>query len=73
MEPRFGVDFRAVRIRTNSSAHALARAVKAQAFTVGSHVVFGAGHYAPETPTGQHLLSHELAHVVQQGAAPPRP
>jgi len=29
-------------------------------------VVFGAGQYAPESSTGQRLMAHELAHVVQQ-------
>jgi len=32
-------------------------------------VVFGAGQYAPGITAGQRLLAHELAHVVQQGAA----
>ena len=36
------------------------------AYTVGSHVVFGTGRYAPGTPDGQRLLAHELTHVVQQ-------
>lgn len=72
MEPRFGADFGAVRVHSDSTAHDLARAVNAKAFTVGRDVVFGSGHYAPETEGGKHLLSHELTHVVQQGAAPTR-
>jgi hypothetical protein len=39
------------------------------AYTVGSHVVFGSGRFAPETASGKHLLAHELAHVVQQAGA----
>lgn len=66
MEPRFNTDFSAVRVHTGIEAHELARSVDAQAFTVGSNVVFGAGHYAPETERGKHLLAHELTHVVQQ-------
>jgi hypothetical protein len=66
MEPRFGADFSAVRVHTDTAAHDLARAVHAEAFTVGTNVVFGAGRYAPETDTGRHLLAHELTHVVQQ-------
>jgi len=68
MEPRFGRDFSGVRVHTDARASASARAVDALAYTVGEHVVFGAGRYAPATPEGQRLLAHELAHTVQQGA-----
>lgn len=67
MEPRFRADFSGVRVHTDAQAHDLARAVNAQAFTVGRDVVFAAGHYAPESESGRHLLAHELTHVVQQG------
>lgn len=66
MEPRFKADFSAVRVHTDAHAHQLARSVNAQAFTVGHHVVFGAGRYAPDTDSGKRLLAHELTHVVQQ-------
>lgn len=33
-------------------------------------MVFGAGHYRPETNEGRRLLAHELTHVVQQSANP---
>ena len=66
MEPRFGVDFGAVRIHTDPEAHRSARAVDALAFTVGRDIIFGAGHYAPDTARGQRLIAHELTHVVQQ-------
>ncbi len=68
MEPRFHANFNAVRLHTDARAHDLARSVNAQAFTIGRDIVFGAGHYAPETERGKHLLAHELTHVVQQGA-----
>src|SRR5262249_38541381 len=64
MESRFGRDFSDVSIRIDGKA---ARAYQARAFTHGSSIVFDAGAYAPSTTTGQHLLAHELAHVVQQG------
>jgi hypothetical protein len=66
-EPRFGYDFSHVRLHTGPLASDSARAVNALAFTVGPDIVFGAGQYAPETTGGQHLLAHELTHVVQQG------
>jgi len=59
-EPRFGADFSQVRVHTDT------RAVNALAYTVGRDIVFGAGQYAPTTPTGKKLLAHELTHVLQQ-------
>ena len=67
MEPRFGHDFAKVRVHTNNHAAESAEAVNALAYTVGNHVVFGAGQYALGSLRGQRLLTHELAHVVQQG------
>jgi pyrrolidone-carboxylate peptidase len=68
MEPRFGRDFSHVRVHADASAQASATAVGAAAYTVGSHLVFGAGRYRPDTPDGQALLAHELTHVLQQDA-----
>ena len=71
-QQRLRQDFSSVRVHTDAAAAASARAVDAAAYTVGSHVVFGAGRYAPQTRAGQSLLAHELTHVTQQrGAALP--
>lgn len=70
MEERLGSDFSDVRIHTGARADESARSINALAYTVGSDVVFRSGHYAPDTPTGQHILAHELTHVVQQKAGP---
>ncbi len=73
MEQRFSHDFSQVRVHTDTPAASAAAGVNAKAYTIGSDLVFGEGHYAPETHAGQRLLAHELAHVVQQsrgGAAP---
>lgn len=67
---RFGRDMGAVRVHTGEGAEASARALDADAYTIGSHVVFGEGRFAPATAPGRRLLAHELTHVVQQGAAP---
>lgn len=69
MESRFGHDFGHVRIHADEPAAAAARSVNAHAFTMGSSIVFGRGQYVPQSPAGRWLLAHELAHVVQQGAA----
>jgi hypothetical protein len=70
MESRLGHDFGDVRIHTGSKADASAHAINAQAYTVGTNVVFQSGKFAPDTPTGMHTLAHELTHVVQQKAGP---
>ncbi len=70
MEQRFGVDFGQVRVHAGADAASAARAVDAQAFTAGAHLVFGAGRYTPATREGRQLLAHELAHVAQQARRP---
>lgn len=75
MEARFGHDFSRVRVHADTAAAESAEAVDALAYTVGRHVVFSRGAYAPGTARGRLLLSHELTHVVQQpqAAAPVGP
>ncbi|HEX8397449.1 MAG TPA: DUF4157 domain-containing protein [Pyrinomonadaceae bacterium] len=59
-------DLSNVRIHTDARAAESARAVNALAYTIGNNIVFGAGQFAPGTQRGQHLIAHELTHVVQQ-------
>jgi hypothetical protein len=42
--------------------------VRAAAYTVGKHVAFAAGRYAPHTSVGKQLLAHELVHTRQQAS-----
>lgn len=69
MESRFGYDFSGVRVHTGPPATALNRDLNALAFTTGTDIYFAPGEYRPDSLTGQHLLAHELTHVVQQGGA----
>ncbi|MBI4220678.1 MAG: DUF4157 domain-containing protein [Chloroflexi bacterium] len=71
METRFGRDFRSVVVHTDQASSESARAVQAKAYTVGNHIVFGAGQYGPGSLAGSRLLAHELAHVVQQTSLAP--
>lgn len=73
MENRFGHDFSQVRVHADAEAAESARSVGALAYTVGSHVAFDQGRYAPGSGEGKELLAHELAHVVQQGASAAAP
>jgi len=66
----FGHDFSDVRIHDDSAASEAARDVSAKAATVGDHIVFRSGEFNPGTPAGQHILAHELTHVVQQRSGP---
>jgi len=65
-EPRFGRDFSRVRVYADAGSAQSARGVNANAYTVASDIVFGAGQFLPETHEGRRLLAHELTHVVQQ-------
>lgn len=65
-ELRFGRDFNRVRIHMGSRADYAARSIRARAFTLGHHIVFGVGQYAPNTAGGRWVLAHELTHVLQQ-------
>ena len=73
MERGFGHDFSRVRVHAGSRAAESARSVLARAYTVGPHIVFGDGEYAPGTHRGGELLAHELAHTVQQAGVASAP
>lgn len=71
MEARFGgQDFSDVRVHHDGAAHASAQSVNAQAYTVGSNIVFQRDKYDPSSDSGKHMLAHELTHVVQQRSGP---
>src|SRR5579859_5834329 len=64
MATAFGADFSDVTVHEGPEA----AAIGARAYTHGSTIHFAPGEYAPQSPGGQELLGHELAHVVQQRA-----
>jgi hypothetical protein len=66
MESRFGTSFQRVRVHVGEAGAALARSVRARAFTVGRHIFFAPGRFQPHTEQGQRLVAHELTHVMQQ-------
>ncbi|MGF1770319.1 DUF4157 domain-containing protein [Enterovibrio makurazakiensis] len=61
---RLGIPLDHVRIHTDESADRTAHALNAYAFTVGHHIGFASGEYAPATSRGLRLLAHELSHAV---------
>lgn len=66
MEPRFGHDFSHIRLHTDAKAAESASAIRARAYAVGDHIVFGWRQFPTTSPEGLRLFAHELAHVVQQ-------
>ncbi len=72
IEPRLGHSLGGVRIHRNSAAHGVAEDLHARALTVGDHIIFNSGQYPAGNEVDSRLLTHELAHTVQQqhGAHP---
>jgi hypothetical protein len=66
MGAAFSADFSSVRVHTGSAADEVASKLKARALTAGPDIVFRGGAYSPGTQSGDRLLAHELAHVIQQ-------
>lgn len=66
MESGFEADFSGVRLHTGSVVEAMSNDLRAKAFTYGNDIYFNRGQYSPDTTAGQHLIAHELTHVVQQ-------
>ncbi|MCK5242488.1 DUF4157 domain-containing protein [bacterium] len=65
-EPRFGTDFKNVRLHNSLRAYKLADQIHARAFTYKNNIVFNRGEYNTTSYAGQKLLAHELTHVIQQ-------
>ncbi len=61
LEPRFGHSFADVRVHSDAAATA---ALDSRAFALGQDIVLG--DVNPTTPEGLEILTHELAHTVQQ-------
>ncbi len=67
MQDRLGVDLRAIRVHTDPRAQMLTAHVQARAFAYGAHIFLrSAGDISDP-----HLMAHETAHCIQQGAARP--
>ena len=64
--PPLGVSLDRVRVHTEPGSADVAASMNARALTMGRHIHFGAGEYAPGSKSGDELLAHELVHVAQQ-------
>jgi hypothetical protein len=63
----FGADLGGVKIHNDGTSDNLCRSINAEAFTTGNDVFFTSRNFKPGSSSGDHLLAHELTHVVQQG------
>ncbi|MCL3859707.1 DUF4157 domain-containing protein [Actinotalea sp. K2] len=66
METGFGRGLGHVRVHAGPDAARLSAAMGAEAFATGSDIFFGAGRFAPDTPQGEKVLAHEIAHVLTE-------
>jgi hypothetical protein len=64
-ERRLNTDLGAVRVHTDTAGAQAAAELNADAFALGSHITFASNRWQPDTPSGQRLLAHELAHTLQ--------
>lgn len=60
-----GYDLSAAQVKPDS---ATAASAGVEALTTGQETHFAPGTFAPDTAHGAHVIAHEFAHVVQQGA-----
>lgn len=73
--PALSLGLLGARVHVDEHADAAARALGAEAVTLGRDLFFARGRYAPGSAAGGRLLRHELAHVAQAGGrhVAPRP
>ncbi len=69
MSPRFGHSFTGVKLHTGEAGDARARSHGAKAVAEGKDIYL-ARDVKAGSPEGRRILAHEMAHVVQQTAAP---
>jgi predicted chitinase len=70
LEPRFGHSLANIRIHADAQADQLTQNADAAAMTVGQDVFFRQGRYDPGSDKGMSLLTHEVAHTVQNRELP---
>ena len=74
LEQSFGRDLSAVQLHDDVQADDFARRQGSLAVTSGTDIYFARGYYRPDSAWGRRLLTHEVAHVVQQlGTGPALP
>jgi hypothetical protein len=70
IEARTGVVLGDIAIHIGWKAAAAAKTLRARAFSVSRHIVFGEHEFCPDSENGLRLLLHEIAHAVRQTDSP---
>lgn len=70
LEAGFGFDFGSVRVHRDSESAQSAAVLHAKAYASGSRIVLGARSHQLSPMAMRELVTHELAHVVQQSRDP---
>ncbi|MEM9542135.1 MAG: DUF4157 domain-containing protein [Cyanobacteria bacterium P01_E01_bin.42] len=68
-ENAMGADFSNIKVHTGGESDRLNRSLSSRAFTNQNHIFFKQGEFNPGTRQGDALITHELTHTLQQGAA----
>ena len=66
VESEIGQSLEHARVHRSPAADAACEQLNASAFALNNHIAVRSDQPDPTTPAGQHLMSHELAHVAQQ-------
>jgi len=66
MEGRFGASFKNVRLFRGRGANVICATINARACMIDGDILFRAGEWRPDEPSGARLIAHELTHVLQQ-------
>jgi len=69
LEVTSGHSFAHLAVHDDPASQHAAELLGSRAFTLGRHVYFGSGQYAPWHASGFQLLAHEAAHTLQQDRA----
>ena len=72
LEAATGAELGGVRLHSGPAASAIAASQDARAVTIGQDIHFAEGEDDYQSDGGEHLLAHEIAHVVQQRGTQPR-
>jgi hypothetical protein len=65
-EQAFDADLAGLRLHIDAAAAHAAEALGARAFAAGTGIYFARDAWSPHSPSGQALIAHEIAHVLQQ-------
>src|ERR1051325_11033752 len=66
LEDALGHSIARIRIHADAEGDSVAESYHAKGVTIGDHIYFKDGAFAPRSAEGLRLLSHEAAHVAQQ-------